>query len=285
MNTIILKKYHGLGNDYLVLDPDKNEIHLQERKIEMICRRNFGVGADGLLYGPIISKDKDNIKIEVKIYNSDGSEAEISGNGVRIFAKYLLDEGYVNTKKFILSTQSGEVEIEFLDEEGTTMKVAMGKADFSTKQVPVISDLDEILNQPMKFKEDSYNTTCLSVGNPHCIIMTDEITSQKANELGPYVEGASCFPNRINMQLLKVEDRENIRIEIYERGAGYTLASGTSACAAAAAAYRMGLTDSKVFVHMPGGTLMVEVTKDMELFMTGTVETVGTFTMAEDFFS
>lgn len=281
MNTIMLKKYHGLGNDYLVLDPNKNDIQLLDRKIEMICRRNFGVGADGLLYGPLISENK----IEVKIYNSDGSEAEISGNGVRIFAKYLRDEGYVGENKFMLTTSGREVEIEFLDEEGTTMKAAMGKADFLTANVPVISELKEIINEPMEFKDNIYITTCLSVGNPHCIIMTDEVTSQKVNELGPFVEGASCFPNRINVQLLKVEDKENIRIEIYERGSGYTLASGTSACAAAAAAYRMGLIDSKVMVHMPGGSLIVEVTKDMEIFMTGTVEKVGTFILAEDFFS
>lgn len=281
MNMITLKKYHGLGNDYLVLDPNKNEIHLQERKIELICRRNFGVGADGLLYGPIINEDK----IEVKIYNSDGTEAEISGNGVRIFAKYLLDEGYVNKKAFTLTTSGREVEIEFLDEEGTKMKVAMGKASFSTDKIPVISDFKEIINEPMKFKDKLYNTTCLSVGNPHCIIMMEEVTSQKAKEIGPYVEGASYFPNRINMQLLKVEDKQNIRIEIFERGAGYTLASGTSACAAAAAAYRMGLINPKVTVHMPGGDLLVEVAEDMEIYMTGIVETVGTFTLAEDFFA
>ncbi|RDU23298.1 diaminopimelate epimerase [Anaerosacchariphilus polymeriproducens] len=281
MNTIQLKKYHGLGNDYLVLDPNKNKIHLQDRKIEMICRRNFGVGADGLLYGPLTDEDK----IEVKIYNSDGSEAEISGNGVRIFAKYLLDEGYVNEKKFTLTTRSGDVEIEFMDEEGTTMKVSMGKADFSTKKIPLISELGEIVNQRMKFKDAYYNTTCLSLGNPHCIIMAEEVTSQKAKELGPYVEGASCFLNRINMQLLEVQDRDNIKIEIYERGSGYTLASGTSACAAAAAAYRMGLINSKVMVHMQGGSLCVEIMEDMEIFMTGTVGTVGTFTLAEDFFA
>lgn len=288
MNILTLQKYHGLGNDYLVLDPNKNEIHLQERKIELLCRRSFGVGADGLLYGPIIHQDKNEkaeAKIEVKIYNSDGTEAEISGNGVRIFAKYLLDEGYVQEKKFTLTTASGDIEIEFLDEEGTMMKVAMGRAAFAIEKIPAISDTKEIINKPMKFNDILYNATCLSVGNPHCVIMLEEVTSQNAKEIGPYVEGAACFPNRINMQLLKVEDEENIRIEIYERGAGYTLASGTSACAAAAAAFRMGLTKQKVTVHMPGGSLLIEIMDNMEIYMTGVVEPIGKFMLAEDFFA
>ena len=122
MDTITLKKYHGLGNDYLVFDPNKNDIKLQERKIEMLCHRNIGVGADGILYGPM----QDGDKIRVLIFNSDGSEATESGNGVRIFAKYLLDEGYVTEKHFTLTTQAGDIEIEFLDETGNTMRVDMG---------------------------------------------------------------------------------------------------------------------------------------------------------------
>lgn len=281
MDTITMSKYHGLGNDYLVLDPNKNEIQLQERKIEMLCRRNFGVGADGILYGPIMEEGK----IKVRIYNPDGSEAERSGNGVRIFAKYLLDAGYVSEKKFVLTTASGDVEIEFLDDAGTKMRVNMGKPDFASDKIPVVGLSNEIINEPVMFAGNFYNMTCLSVGNPNCVIMTEEVTKQKAKDLGPYVESAEYFPERINMQLCKVIDRQNVEIEIFERGAGYTLASGTGACAAAAAAYRMGIVDEKITVHMEGGELEIEIADDQTMFMTGTVAAVGTFTLAENFFS
>lgn len=281
MDTITMKKYHGLGNDYLVLDPNKNDIKLQVRNVEMLCRRNFGVGADGLLYGPF----EEDGKLRVQIFNPDGSEAERSGNGVRIFAKYLMDEGYVTEKKFTLNTAAGDVEIEFLDEQGSTMRVNMGKPVYAGTKIPVVGMEGEVVNEHMRFHDNDYNTTCLSVGNPNCVIMMEEVTPQKAKDLGPYVEGASYFPNRTNMQICKVIDRNNIAIEIYERGAGYTLASGTGACAAAAATKRMGLTDDKVTVHMQGGDLGVEIDEEENIYMTGTVGTVGTFTLAENFFA
>lgn len=278
---ITLKKYHGLGNDYLVLDPNKNDIKLQARNVELLCRRNFGVGADGILYGPLQQEGK----IGVQIFNPDGSEAERSGNGVRIFAKYLLDEGYVKEKKFTLHTLAGDVDIEFLDEEGSTMRVNMGKPSYAGVQIPLEGLSGEVVNEHLRFHDNDYNATCLSVGNPNCVIMMEEITPQTAKELGPFVEGASYFPNRMNMQICKVIDPENIAIEIYERGAGYTLASGTGACAAAAATKRMGLTGNKVTVHMQGGDLLVEIDEEDNIYMTGTVGTVGTFTLAENFFA
>lgn len=281
MDTITLKKYHGLGNDYLVLDPNKNEVQLQTRNIEMLCRRNFGVGADGILYGPLMEDGK----IKVQIFNPDGSEAERSGNGVRIFAKYLLDEGYVKEKKFTLTTLAGDVEIEFLDETGSAMRVNMGKPVYAGPALPLNGLSGEVVNAHLRFHDNDYNTTCLSVGNPNCVIMMEEITAKKAKELGPYVESSEYFPNRTNMQICKVIDRENIAIEIYERGAGYTLASGTGACAAAAAARRMGMVGDKVTVHMPGGDLLIEMDAEDVIYMTGTVGTVGTFTLAENFFA
>ncbi|MEH2942790.1 diaminopimelate epimerase [Lachnospiraceae bacterium KK002] len=281
MDSITMKKYHGLGNDYLVLDPNKNDMVLQTRNIEMLCRRNFGVGADGLLYGPIMEDGK----IKVRIFNPDGSEAEKSGNGVRIFAKYLLDEGYVKDRKFSLNTLAGDVEIEFVEEDGSMMRVNMGKPVYAGKEMPLTGLQGEIVNAHLRFHDNDYNTTCLSVGNPNCVIMMEEVTPQKARALGPYVEGAEYFPNRTNMQICKVIDRENIAIEIYERGAGYTLASGTGACAAAAAAKRMGLVDNKVTVHMQGGDLLIEMEEDETIYMTGSVGTVGTFTLAENFFA
>ncbi len=281
MDCITMKKYHGLGNDYLVLDPNKNEFALQTRNIEMLCRRNFGVGADGLLYGPIMEDGK----IKVRIFNPDGSEAEKSGNGVRIFAKYLLDEGYVDGDTCTMSTLAGDVEAEFVKGDGSMVRANMGKPIYAGEGLPLSGLEGEVVNAHLRFHDNDYNTTCLSVGNPNCVIMMEEVTPQKARALGPYVEGAPYFPNRTNMQICKVIDRENIAIEIYERGAGYTLASGTGACAAAAAAKRMGLVDGNVTVHMQGGDLAIEIQEDGTIYMTGSVGTVGTFTLAENFFA
>lgn len=279
--SLRLVKYHGLGNDYLVLDPNKNEIRLQERHIVRLCRRNIGVGADGILYGPLMQ----NGKIYVQIFNPDGSEAERSGNGIRIFAKYLLDEHYVEQKEFTLLTKAGDVTIDFLDPDGSRMRVNMGKAQFSGGVIRTLYSEDEIVNEPLIFHGQLYNATCVSMGNPNCVIMMEEVNAGMAKELGPYVENAAYFPNRINMQLCNVLDRNHVQVEIYERGAGYTLASGTGACAAATAAYRLGLVDGKVSVKMPGGELFIEIMEDMTVYLTGDVEKIGTFLLAENFFS
>lgn len=280
-NALLLQKYHGLGNDYLVLDPYKNEIKLQERHIMRLCRRNIGVGADGILYGPQIENDK----ILVQIFNPDGSEAERSGNGVRIFAKYLLDAGYIVKKEFVLTTKAGDVVVDFMNDDGSCMKVNMGMAEFAGGVLAPIGEENEIVNEPLLFHGQLFNATCVSMGNPNCVIMMEDVNAGKAKELGPYVENASYFPNRINMQLCHVLDRACIEVEIYERGAGYTLASGTGACAAASAAYRMGLVDNVIHVIMPGGELLVEIGEDGNVYLTGEVEHVGTILLAENFFA
>ena len=277
---ITMSKYQGLGNDYLVIDPNLNDIELDERTIEMICDRNFGAGSDGILYGPMMMGDT----IGVKIYNPDGSEAEKSGNGVRIFGKYLLDKGYVKKSPVELSTLGGMVEIEYLNMRGTEIRANMGQVSFASGKIPVTGDNREIISESMIFHDRLYNTTCVSVGNPHCVIMMEKVTKEDALEIGPYVENSPNFPKRINMQLCHVIDRSNIEIEIYERGAGYTLASGTSACAAAAAAHKMGLADSKVSVHMPGGILDIEINPDQTVSMTGSVQYIGDISLAEEFF-
>jgi diaminopimelate epimerase len=274
-----MEKYHGLGNDYIVLDPTKNSINLNTEAIKLICHRNFGVGSDGILYGPIIEKEK----IKLKIYNPDGSEAEKCGNGVRIFSRHLLEAGYIKEKSFILNTLGGDVTVDYLDTKGYMIKVAMGKVTFKSNEIPTSGNARQAINEPMLFNGEIYNATCLSIGNPHCVIPMKEVSEKIAKELGPYVESSPYFPNRINMQILKVIDRNNIQIEIYERGAGYTLASGSSSCAAASAAYKLGLVDNKITVHMPGGKLEIEITVDGIVFMTGSVDKVGTITLSDEF--
>ena len=274
-----LEKYHGLGNAYLVYDPQKNEMALNQERIRLICDANFGVGSDGILFGPLL----DHEKIAVRIYNPDGSEAEKSGNGVRIFAKYLRDAAYVDKRIFTLATLGGEVEVEYLNGQGDLTKVFMGKPTYQSSRIPVSGRDRQVVNEPMAFGGQSYQVTCLSIGNPHCVIPMEEVTKEKACELGRQVERSAHFPNRINMQLLKVIDKHNIRIEIFERGAGYTLASGSSSCAAASAAHKLGLADSPVTVHMPGGTLQIEILPDESVYMTGKVAHVGSVALSAEF--
>ncbi|MDR3261334.1 MAG: diaminopimelate epimerase [Tannerella sp.] len=276
---VSIEKYHGLGNDYIVFDPLKNSLELNEERIKLICDRNFGCGSDGILFGPLMEDGK----IKVKIYNPDGSEAEKSGNGVRIFSKYLKDFGYILTDSFVLSTLGGDVDVQYLTPDGKLLKVRMGKVTFRSSLIPVIGVEREVVDEPMTFGNQNYRVTCLSIGNPHCVIPMDKISKEKAIALGQIVESSLNFPNRINMQLLKVIDRRNIRIEIYERGAGYTLASGSSSCAAAGAAYKLGLVDNKITVHMPGGELEIEINPDGAVYMTGTVNRISTMTFADEF--
>ena len=275
---IVLEKYHGLGNDYLVFDPNKNELELNEANVKMICNRNVGLGSDGILEGPLLGEH-----LAVKIWNPDGSVAEKSGNGVRIFAKYLKDAGYVQKKNYELMTDGGIVEITYLNEEGSRLRISMGKLSFVSEEIPVIGERREVINEDMVFGRTLYPVTCVSIGNPHCVIPMREISKPLVCKIGDYSEIARYFPNRINTQIMQVMDKENIAIEIFERGAGYTRASGTGACAAAGVAYKLGLTNSKVIVHMPGGELQVEVEDDWNVYMTGDVFYVAKMTLSNEF--
>ena len=267
---IHFKKYHGLGNDYLVIDPNIFDINLTPQSIRLICDRNLGVGSDGILYGPIKTADT----LKVRIFNPDGSEAEKSGNGLRIFARYLFEQKYVNSKSFQIDTIGGIVDVQIQDDTASVIKINMGKITFQSDQIPVKGPKREVVEEELIINGQIYKITCASIGNPHCVIPMDEINPEKAKQLGPSVENHPMFPNRINMQLLKVIDRNNIEIQIWERGAGYTLASGSSSCAAAAVAHKLALVDNKINVIMPGGNLLINITDDQQIHMTGPVEAV-----------
>lgn len=281
MGSFMIKKYHGLGNDYLVIDPNKSDVDLQESHIRKLCKRNFGVGADGILYGPI---EKDG-KIHVRCFNPDASEATNTGTGIRIFAKYLKDEGYVKDNTVVFYTAKGKAEVEFLNEEGTMVRARIGKPDFHASAIPVVGAEREVVNEAMYFGGKLYEVTCLSVGNPHCALITNEVNYKKVMEIGPMVEQSDYFPDRMNFMLLHVIDKTHVEIEVYERGAGYTLASGTSACAAAAVTARLGLTNRKIIVSQPGGDLEVEIDDNDEIIMTGSVDHVGMMMLNDSFFS
>ena len=264
------RKYHGLGNDYLVIDPNVRDVDLTPDVIRLICDRNFGVGSDGILYGPVETDDGP----EVRIFNPDGSEAEKSGNGLRIFAKYLFENKYVEGREFSIVTSGGTVRARIEDERANLIRIEMGAITFLSTEIPVSGPERQVIAEEIEIDGARYKVTCLSIGNPHCVIPTEDVSESKARQLGPHVENHEMFPSRINMQLLKVIDRANIEIRIWERGAGYTLASGSSSCAAAGAAHGLGLVDDKINVKMPGGTLLVEIAEDGQILMTGPVEGV-----------
>lgn len=275
MKQIILEKYHCMGNDYLIYDPNHNEMELNEERIRLICNRHFGAGSDGILAGPYLDQER----MYVKIFNPDGSGAKKSGNGMGIFAKYLKDAGYVQKTSVSWMTADGEETVFYLNEQGTRVKISVGRPTFWSDEIPVTGERREMVNQTMVFGKIPYVTTCLSIGNPHCVIWMNEISRELVCRIGEHSEGADCFPEKVNTQLLNVLDRTNIQIEIYERGAGYTLASGTCACAAACAAVRLGLADSHMYVHMPGGVLEVEIKEDGVVYMVGEVGYVGKITL------
>lgn len=273
------EKYHGIGNDYLVYDCIENKEVLSTRQIRKICSRNFGIGSDGVLMGPYTEDGE----FGVRIFNPDGSEADGGGNGIRIFAKYLKDAGYTLSERLSLNTRGGKVNVRFLNQDGTRIQTDMGQISFDSRDVGMSGDKREAVDELLMFGGSEYLCTCASIGNPHCVILADEVSREKICKIGKYSEKSSYFSAGVNTQLMKVLDRNNIQIEIFERGAGYTLASGTSGCAAAGAAFRLGLTGSDVMVHMPGGRLWVQIDEDWQVKSTGNVQRICSIELSEEF--
>lgn len=269
-------KFHALGNDYIVVDPRHCQVSMTENNIRLICDRNHGVGSDGILYGPF----EESGRIYLRIFNPDGGECEKSGNGLRIFAKYLHDQKYVEKDVFNIVTKAGVAQAHILDSQTGLIKMFMGKPSFSSEQIPVMGPPREVLNESLEVEGKEIKINCVSVGNPHCVVLMDEVSRENARAYGPAISTHPFFPARTNVQFMRVLDRHNIQIEIWERGAGYTLASGSSSCAAACVAQKMGLAQSPITVHMPGGMLKVEISPTQEIFLTGTARSIlnGFFT-------
>ncbi len=275
-----LQKYHALGNDYLVLDPGGSEVTLSGAQIQRVCDRHYGVGSDGLLVGPMPAAGCD---FGVKLYNPDGAEFEKSGNGLRIFARYLWDTGRVGMAPFSICTLGGSVTA-WVHDDGRRVTVEMGQVSFDSQKIPVAGRPREVLDESLTLGGWSLRVSCATVGNPHCVVLRQEVSAAEAQSLGPLIENATRFPKRTNVQFLQVLDRSNVRIEIWERGAGYTLASGSSSSAAAAVAHRLGLVDAQVAVHMPGGVIDVTIGPDWSITLTGGVTRVCEATIWDEMF-
>jgi len=273
-------KYHALGNDYIVIDPKNLPSQLSVEQIKTICHRNFGVGSDGILLGPLPTK---KAEFGLRIFNPDGSEAEKSGNGLRIFSRYLWDKKLVGNKEFSIETKGGIVHATVMS-RGKIVRVEMGNMSFWSDEIPVAGPRREVINEPIHLRGVQYRFCAATVGNPHCVLPLPKISAELAKQIGPLLETHARFPNRTNVQLMKVLDRKNIQIEIWERGAGYTLASGSSSSASAAVAHKLGLCDREISVHMPGGKIEIEIGDNFSIRMTGGVTKVADGVMNKEMF-
>jgi diaminopimelate epimerase len=260
-------KYHALGNDYVVIRPTDPDRTLDAGYVQLICHRNYGIGSDGILLGPF---DSNTCDFRLRIFNPDGSEAEKSGNGLRIFSRFLWDQGLVGKNPFTVETLGGPVTCH-IEESGKAVTVEMGEVSFLSTKIPVTGEEREVLRENIQVDGAAFQYCAATIGNPHCIVLCDEPSPQLARHYGPLIETDFRFPNRTNVQFLKIIDRQNIQIEIWERGAGYTLASGSSSIAAAAVAYRLNLCDPDIVVHMPGGNLNILLSRTFAATMTGPV--------------
>ena len=278
MNCFV--KSHGLGNDYIILDSTDIDFELGETAVELICHRNYGIGSDGILL--LVAPARGDFGL--RILNPDGSEAEKSGNGLRIFAKYLYEKKHASSKTFSIDTPGGLVKAEVEEKDGKVhhVTVEMGRATFRADEIRVDVEKEEVVAERLTLGAGEFDFTAVSVGNPHCVIFFDELREDLIRELGPEIENHPVFPNRTNVQFAQVLSRDSVRILIWERGAGYTLASGSSSCAVAAACVKSNLTHRQLRVMMPGGHLDINVAEDWSITMRGEVEEVFSGILSDD---
>jgi len=271
MNTFV--KSHGLGNAYLILDKAQSDFELTPQRIQRLCHPDFGIGSDGIL----LKVDSEQADFGLRIFNPDGSEAEKSGNGVRIFGKYLFDRNLTRGRKFSLETLGGRVDLEVLealDERASLLRAGMGRAEFKTARIPANFMTPEVLDYPLIIKGKTLHVNSVSVGNPHCVVFLDDLRKADIRKYGPLLEVHPAFPNKVNVQFVRVISSSEVEMLIWERGAGYTLASGSSACAVAAIGHKRGMLGKDVILKMPGGTLQVQIGDDWHLDLIGPVEEI-----------
>lgn len=274
-------KTHGLGNDYITLNSEDLSFKLTAKAIVRICDVHFGIGSDGIL----LKVPSTKADFGLRILNPDGSEAEKSGNGLRIFSKYLYDYGFASQKTFTIETLGGIVTAHITEEENgkaATVKVDMGKAIFESKSIPVNNEKTECIGDSLQVGDREYEINCVSVGNPHCVVLKEDLDEAEIKQYGPLIENHPMFPNRINVQFAKVLSPNEVEAIIWERGAGWTLASGSSSCAVACTVVKRGLTERNLIIRMPGGKLAIEIDEDWNIRMTGEVREICSGTLSPE---
>ena len=262
-------KMHGIGNDYVYVDCFEETVENPSEVAVKISDRHFGVGSDGL----ILIKPSKVADFEMAMYNADGSRGEMCGNGIRCVAKYVYDRGLTDKTSLSIETLAGIKYIDLTVENGkvSLVRVNMGAPELLADKIPVISDTKEVIAQPLLVNGKTYDVTCVSMGNPHCItFMKEDVRKLDLTTVGPAFENHEKFPNRINTEFVNVLDKKTLRMRVWERGSGETLACGTGACATAVAAIVNGLTEEEVTVELLGGNLQIRWDREQNLvFMTG----------------
>lgn len=270
-------KMHGCGNDFIVVDDVANEWDFDEEAVQLLCDRHFGIGADGLI---LVRNASDPEGDFFMLYmNADGSLAEMCGNGVRVFAKYLDDAGRVNGDTIAVQTLGGIKRIDILrDEKGafSLARVDMGTPVLDAAGIPTTLPGDPVVDALVTTDAGDVRVTCVSMGNPHAIVWVDDVDSAPVTTTGPLVEAAPVFPRKTNVEFAQVVDSGRIRLRVWERGVGETLACGTGACATLVAAALTGRTGRSATIELPGGDLEIEWDEDGRVRMTGPAETVFT---------
>ena len=275
-------KWQGTGNDFVMIDCLKEpEADYVSAAVEL-CDRHYGIGADGILL--VLPSDKADIRMQ--IINADGSEAEMCGNGIRCFASYVYEKGYVKSEEFTVETGAGILVPKIMEKHGAEamVKVDMGGAIVEGEKIPVAGyGMNRIVAEPITVKDKEFKMTCVSMGNPHCVIFVDDAENFPIHEYGPLVERHEKFPKRVNAEFTQVIDRKHLRMRVWERGAAVTLACGTGACATTTAAILNDFTDRNIEIQLDGGKLNIEWADNNHLYMTGPAVQVfaGTYNLKD----
>lgn len=261
-------KMEGCGNDYVYVNGFTNEIKNPNKLSEFVSNRNFGIGSDGL----IVINPSDKADFRMNMYNADGSEGKMCGNGIRCVAKYVYDNKMTDKTTITVETLSGikTLVLNVEDDKVKTVRVNMGSPVIEAKEVPVLSDKEQMIDEPVTIDGMEYKITCVSMGNPHAVTFIDDTDSLDIEHIGPKFENHPIFPDRINTEFIQIIDRNTIKMRVWERGSGETLACGTGACASVVASVLNGLTENKVTVKLLGGDLFIEYNEEENtVYMTG----------------
>lgn len=261
-------KMQGCGNDYVYVNGFENKIDNPNKLSEIVSDRHFGIGSDGL----IVINPSEKADFKMSMYNADGSEGKMCGNGIRCVAKYVYDNKMTDKTTITVETLSGikTLELNVKNDKVETVKVNMGTPILLPKDVPVVSDKDKVVDEPIVIDDKEYRITCVSMGNPHAITFIENTDDLKIETIGPKFENNPIFPDRVNTEFIQVLDRNTVKMRVWERGSGETFACGTGACATVVACVLNGLTDNKVTVKLLGGDLFIEYNREENtVYMTG----------------
>ena len=268
-------KMHGIGNDYVYIDCFKEEVKNPEALAKFVSNRNFGVGSDGL----ILIRPSGQADFRMEIYNSDGSQAEMCGNGIRCVGKYVYDNGLTDKTEITVDTLGGIKHLKLTVEDGkvSLVRVNMGEPVLEPKKIPVRYEENPVVNVPINVNGKEYRISCVSMGNPHAVVFMNHVKDLDIRMIGPCFENHPRFPKRINTEFVEVVDRQNVNMRVWERGSEETLACGTGACAVTVACVLNGKTDNQITVHLLGGDLQIEWARaSNQISMTGPATTVFT---------